>query len=368
METRVCRYRRTLHQIPELGRELPETLAFVRSVLEPLGCRLWEPAEGALCAFFDGGKEETVAFRADMDALPVEESRDCPFRSAHHGRMHACGHDGHTAMLLELAQRLKGHLGRLERNVLLIFQPAEETDGGAESICESGILERCRVSRIFGFHLWPGLPEGTVWTRPGPLMAKNSEVDVTITGRGAHITKYHEGVDALWAGGEFLRRVYAMAEGELPAEEPHLLRFGRMESGTVRNVVSDHTVMEGSLRVFSMETFHFLQRRIEEIGADLERETGCDFTLHLSRGFPPVRNDEGLVRALTEQLGEDAPGLLEHPELTAEDFSFYQTRVPGVFCFLGAGDVPPLHASDFHFDETVLEKGVAFYEKLLYLR
>ena len=365
MEERVREYRRALHRIPELGRELPETLAYVRSVLEGTGCRIFSPAEGALCAWFDAGREETVAFRADMDALPVEEKGDCPFRSVHPGRMHACGHDGHTAILLELAQRIPAQIHRLPRNVLLIFQPAEETEGGAESICDSGVLETYRVTRIFGFHLWPGLPAGTVWTRPGPLMAKNSEVNVTITGRSVHITKFTQGVDALWIAAEFLRRVYAMAAEELPAEELRVLRFGKMESGTIRNAVSARTELQGCLRVFSMDTYHFLARRMEEIGADLEAEFGCGFALSLSRGYLPVRNDPELLGRMEE--GGLKPGILEKPELTAEDFSFYQSHVPGVFCFLGLGDVPPLHAADFHLDEAVLERGADFDEKLLYL-
>ena len=307
-----------------------------------------------------------MAFRADMDALPLEERGEAPYRSRHPGRMHACGHDGHTAMLLALARRVAARED-LPRNVLLIFQPAEETTGGARSICESGVLERYGADRIFGLHLWPGLPAGTLWTRPGPLMAKNSEVTHTDTARRVHITKPGQGADALWAGTELVRRIYAMAETELPPGELRVLRFGRMLSGTVRNALSARTVLEGTLRVFSMETFQFLHRRMEEIAGAVAAETGCAVDLHLSEGYPPVRTDSGLGEAMVQSLGEGAPGILPGPELTAEDFSFYQQRLPGVFCFLGVGNTPPLHAADFDFDEAVLEQGVKLYEELLFL-
>ena len=363
----VIRYRRDLHQIPELDRDLPETTAYVRAALERHRCRVFSPAEGALCAYFDVGAPDTVAFRADMDALPVEEAGVGPFRSRHPGRMHACGHDGHMAMVLALADAVEARREQLRQNVLLIFQPAEETTGGAEAICASGVLERYGVRRIFGFHIWPGLPAGTVWTRPGPLMAKNSEVDLLLTGRSAHITRADQGLDALWWGAEWLRRIYAMADAELPPSELRVLRFGQMESGTVRNAISARTVLRGSMRVFSMDTFHFLCRRVRELGEEIARESGCAAQARFSAGYPPVWNDEELVDAVCRALGERGPALLDAPALTAEDFSFYQQHVPGVFFFLGAGEVPPLHAADFHFDEAILERGVAFYLALLEL-
>jgi len=368
MEDRLRMFRRDLHRIPELDRDLPETVAYVEAVLKGLCCQVFSPAKGAVCAWFDAGKGETIAFRADMDALPVEEQGEKPYCSVHLGKMHACGHDGHTAMLLELACRLHEKRELLKNNVLLIFQPAEETSGGAESVCESGVLQQYGVKKIFGLHLWPKLPLGTIWTRPGPLMAKNSEIDVIITGKSAHITRLDLGIDALWAASEFLRQTYAMVEKELPRDELRVLRFGYLESGTVRNAISAKSVLRGSVRVFSMETFAFLRRRMEEIAMQLEEEYSCSIEIRLSAGNPPVSNDAALLEEMDRLLGEDAPGRLDVPALTAEDFSAYQQYVPGVFCFLGIGDTPALHASDFDFDEQALEGGVAFYEKLLELR
>lgn len=361
----VVDHRRLLHRIPELDNQLPETIRYVRSVLDPLGCTLSAPIPGSVCAFFDAGKAETVAFRADMDALPVTESTGLPYASEHPGRMHACGHDGHTAMALTLAEYVSTHLAELARNVLFLFQPAEETTGGARRLCESGILERHHVTRVFGLHLWPGLPAGQMFTRPGPLMARANEVTVTVTGKSVHLSRAGQGRDALAAGVEYLRRAYAMVDG-LPPEEPRAFLFGKMVSGTVRNAVSGKTVLEGSLRTYREETYHFCKECLEAIGRALEAETGCGVEVDLNEGYPAVWNHEGLYETVCAALGKDAPGLMEAPALAAEDFSFYQKAVPGVFFFLGTGQTAELHAPEFCFDdEAVLPQGVEFLKRLL---
>lgn len=360
----VVAHRRALHRIPELDRELPETTAYVKESLRGLPCQVTTPIPGAVCAFFDAGKPDAVAFRADLDALPVEEKTGLSYASRHPGRMHACGHDGHTAMALALAELAARRLGELPHNVLFLFQPAEETTGGAQELCGTGILERHRALRVFGLHLWPGLPAGTVWTRPGPLMARSSEVTLQVTGKGVHISRAEEGRDALWAACLFLQRAYGLAE-TLPGER-RVLRFGRMESGSVRNAVSDRTELLGSLRSFDDKTFEEMRTGLREIAERTGAETGCALDLTISSGYPPVRNSGELYQAVCRELGEDAPGLVETPSLAAEDFSFYQKRLPGLFCWLGTGDTAELHAPVFDFDDQmVLPRGVDFLERLM---
>jgi len=362
----VVEYRRALHRIPELDDRLPETCAYVRSALAGFGLEPFSPVPSAVCAFLDAGKSETAAFRADMDALPVQESTGLPYASAHPGAMHACGHDGHTALALALAEYAAGRQGDLPRNVLFLFQPSEETIGGAERLCQTGILERCRASRIFGLHLWPGLEAGEVYCRPGPVMARSNEVTVTFTGKSVHIGRAAEGIDAMAAGAEYLRRAYALAESLTGEEGSVVLRFGKMVSGTVRNAVSGETRLEGSLRTFQDETQARCRRGLERIGRDITAETGCAVDVYLSKGYPPVWNNEALyaeVRAAMADLR-----LLKAPSLTAEDFSFYQRRVPGVFFLLGAGDTAELHSPEFRFDdEAVLPRGLEFLKRLLLL-
>ncbi len=363
----VVDYRRHLHRIPELDNQLPETTDYIRSLLEPLGCKIFSPITGSVCAWFDAGKDDSVAFRADLDALPVPEQTGLPFASVHPGVMHACGHDGHTAMVLALAEYVSANLSRLPRNVLLIFQPSEETTGGAGKLCQAGVLERYRVRYIFGLHLWPGLEKGVIASRPGPLMARSNEVTVTVEGHSVHLSRASEGRDALTAGIAYLQRAYAMIDS-LPQAKPRVLRFGKMVSGTVRNAISGRTVLEGSLRTYREDTFRFCRRQLQDIGKALEAETGCAVTVHLSEGYPAVWNHEELYANVAAHLGADAPELLEAPVLAAEDFSFYQQCVPGVFFLLGVGDTAQLHAPEFDFDdETVLPQGVAFLKRLLML-
>ncbi len=351
--------RHALHRIPELDKELPKTMEYLENSLKKLGCQVFSPMPGAVCAYFDFGAEHTIAFRSDADALPIMERTKLSFASQHPGRMHACGHDGHMAMVLELARRLDRKQA-LQHNVLLIFQPAEETTGGARDICETGIMKQYRVEAIFGMHIWPGLEAGQVYSRRDEMLARSCEVKVDIYGKSAHIAKAREGIDAMAAGAEFYRRVCAM-EGALPKKVFRLLKFGKFESGTVCNAISDHTHMEGSLRAFQDEVFYSLRAGLVSIAKEIERGSGCTVVVDMNDGYPAVMNPAPLY----DRVRKAVPFLeMEEPSMIAEDFAWYQKYVPGVFFFLGAGDVPALHADDFDFDENILLKGADFLENL----
>ena len=356
----VIQYRRDLHRIPELGRELPKTLAYLRAVLDPLRCDLSSPIPGALCAFFDFGQDHAIAFRADCDALPVTETTGDACTSVHPGRMHACGHDAHMAMVLDLAVWLDRQTA-LPNNVLLVFQPAEETVGGARDLCRSGVFERYRTACIFGMHLWPEVPSGVIASRPRELMIHSCEVNVDIVGKPIHIVRSRYGIDALAAAVEFYRRA-AVLEAEVPDELGHLLKFGKLESGTARNVVSGHAHLLGSMRAFRDEVYQALLDGMAEIGRQLEREFGCSVTVETSDGYPTVYNPPDLFDRVRAS-GVDFL-VLDEPVMIAEDFSWYQRHLPGMFFFLGTGPSPALHADDFHFDETILQTGADFWKAL----
>ena len=327
----VIEYRRALHRIPELDRDLPETLAYLRSVLEPLGCALFSPIPGALCAFFDFGKADAIAFRSDADALPIQEQTGLPFASTHPGKMHACGHDGHMSMVLDLAVWLDKQ-NDLNHNVLLIFQPAEETTGGAKDLCQSGVFEQCNVTCLFGLHLWPALPAGVVASRKKEMMSRSCEVSAVAL------------------------------EKELSPDIYRLLKFGRMESGTVRNAVSGKTVLLGSLRAFQDEVFFGLQDGLRAIGRDIEKETGCTVDVHANDGYPAVWNPDELFDRV-RNAGVDFE-ILDKPVMISEDFSWYQRHLPALFFFLGCGPAPALHADDFTFDESILTVGADFWKEI----
>lgn len=353
--------RRALHQIPELDRSLPQTMAYLTNTLQPLRCGLFSPIESSLCAYFDFGQARTIAFRSDADALPITEHTGLAFSSRNPGQMHACGHDGHMAMLLELARRLQ-EKKTLNRNVLLVFQPAEETTGGALDICKSGVFNRYHVEAIFGMHLWPDLPAGVIASRKNEMMSRSCELTVELTGRSSHVAKAKEGIDALAAGVEFYRRVMAL-EASLPAEVFRLCKFGRMQSGSVRNALSGHTRLEGTLRAFQDEVFFGLLDGIRTIGAELASQTGCAIAVDANEGYPAVMNPPALYDHIRNNCGIQFEELAM-PSMTAEDFSWYQTYLPGLFFFLGVGPAPALHADNFTFDEHALQQGADFWELL----
>ncbi len=355
----VLDHRRALHRIPELGDCLPKTMEYLEGVLSKLGCQVFSPVKSGLCAFFDFGKDSAIAFRADCDGLPIQEKTGADFASTHAGNMHACGHDGHMAVLLELARRLHEKQA-LAHNVLLVFQPAEETTGGAKPLVDSGVFEKYRVTAVFGLHLWPGLEAGHIYSRKQELMARTSELKIDIYGRSAHIAKASDGLDALGAGVALYTRARAM-EASFPAEIYRVLNFGKMVSGTVRNAVSAHTELQGTIRAFQDDVFEALRDGLFRIGQEVAEEFGCRVAVHSNEGYPAVINPPALYDRVMAAVPFRA---LAEPSMTAEDFSMYQKWGDAMFFFLGVGDTPALHADDFNFDEQILLKGADFFEKL----
>lgn len=375
-------HRRALHRIPELDFELPQTLAYIEGVLRELPCEVSLPCPSTLTAYFDldaalgkcAGVHTTYAIRSDCDALPITEATGLDFASTHQGCMHACGHDGHMAMAMSAASWVGEQITvaqnsgdcALTHNVLFVFQPAEETTGGAKLVCESGVFERYNTERIFGFHVWPDLSEGVVATRSGALLARSSETTLTVHGKSSHIAKSAEGNDALLAAAHFLVAAEAKI-AKLAADEPCLLKFGHMTSGSVRNAISDTTVLEGSLRVFSDDMFDHAKQAIARCAAEACAEYDCTHELNFSEGYPPVINDEKVTAQALATLtaaGIDVQNIPE-PLLIAEDFAFYQQHLPGTFFLLGTGTGIPLHSDTFTFDEKILCKGLAVYKALL---
>lgn len=355
------RWRQDLHRHPELALDVPWTQAYLRKQLEDTGAELIELCGHALAAWFDQGQTETLLFRADMDALPVTEQTGAPYASRTEGRMHACGHDAHMAVLLGFAHELAERSG-LPWNILLVFQPGEENPGGARLICETGLLETYNVTAAFGLHVWPALEAGTVATRPGAMMAASSETDIEITGRSVHAAKYRQGKDALETAVKLVDRIYGQEAG-LPPEVFRLLRFGHLQAGTIRNVVAGSARLEGTVRAFEPAIFQGLKDMILQESRQLARESGCRINVHFSDGYPAVLNSSKLTEVLLKEMPEIVR--LPEPEMISEDFSFYQQRVPSVFFFLGTGTGIPLHDSRFDLEPEVLAQGVAFWSSLL---
>lgn len=378
-------HRRNLHMIPEIGRDLPKTKAYLLSVLEKLDCEVTFLCDVGICAFFDKGKKETMGFRADMDALPIQEINDVPYRSTHDGKMHACGHDAHMTMVLTLGEYVNV-TDDIGCNVLLIFQPAEETVGGADEICRSGILDKYNVTKIYGIHMWPFLEAGVMSSRANAFMPKSAEINIDFYGKTAHGTSPFKGKDALYIAVDYINKVYAkhmtvpgavprFAEGigemaraeETAPEEKTLIHIGKMTSGYARNVVSDHTHLLGTIRGYNEEKFQMVVGILKSTLKEIEELYDCKTEYSNSDGYPPVVNDPELYTKIRPALMNLPGGYeeMEIPLMISEDFSFYGLARPAVFFVLGTGTGVALHSNNFDFDEKILYSGFNLYVELL---
>lgn len=361
MSSQLVKYRMDLHQIPELGFEEFKTKAYIYEQIKELNCIIHEVGETGLILYFNKQQNQTVAFRADMDALPLHEMTGLDFASTHSGLMHACGHDGHMAILLGLAHYID-QKETLSKNVVLIFQPSEEKEAGAHTIVASGLLEHYQVEAIYGLHLWPGLTKGQVYSRAKELMAQASEVTVVVHGKSAHVASSAKGIDALQIACRYLTDIYNM-EATLPEATYRLLKFGQFNSGTVRNILSEKTKIEGTLRSYSCEIHNHLKSELQIIADQYEKEYGCKISIDYNDGYDAVINDALLFSEAKDKISYLQE--LEKPVLQAEDFGVYGQHHPTLFCFLGIGDTPPLHNSRFDFDMSVLDKGLQLFIDLL---
>lgn len=362
--------RRDLHKIPELGLKEYKTSAYIREKLEGFGITELETwlETGVVAVIRGKGKKEAVAFRADMDALPVTEQTGCDFTSEHVGCMHACGHDGHVTVLLGFAKYLQEHKDELENDVVLIFQPAEEGPGGAQLLVDAGLFEKHPVRCIIGCHIFPQVPQGKVACRKGAMMARNGEVDVHIYGESAHGAQPQLGHDAVLAAGAVITGLHTILSRNVSPLDSGVLTFGAIHGGEACNIIAKEVKLEGTMRAFSDEAYETMIERVQEVASGIAAGYGCKGEAVFRHMYRVVDNDPKLVELLQEVAGdayEETP-----PYMLAEDFSLYLQKVPGMFFFLGSGNeekgyIHSLHSAQFQFDEEILALGVETYAKLL---
>lgn len=362
--------RRDLHKIPELGLKEYKTSAYIREKLEGFGITELETwlETGVVAVIRGKGKKEAVAFRADMDALPVTEQTGCDFTSEHVGCMHACGHDGHVTVLLGFAKYLQEHKDELENDVVLIFQPAEEGPGGAQLLVDAGLFEKHPVRCIIGCHIFPQVPQGKVACRKGAMMARNGEVDVHIYGESAHGAQPQLGHDAVLAAGAVITGLHTILSRNVSPLDSGVLTFGAIHGGEACNIIAKEVKLEGTMRAFSDEAYETMTKRVQEVASGIAAGYGCKGEAVFRHMYRVVDNDPKLVELLQEVAGDDYEET--PPYMLAEDFSLYLQKVPGMFFFLGSGNeekgyTHSLHSAQFQFDEEILALGVETYAKLL---
>lgn len=367
-EDRLRMHRRALHRIPEVGYAETKTQAYLLDCLRQLApddLRIFAKT-GIRAVFYGNGKGRTVAFRADIDALPVMENSGCSFASEHPGFMHACGHDGHMANLLTFAEYIAKRRGELEDTVVLLFQPAEETVGGAKRMIDEGALENPHVDAVFGMHLMPDIPKGRIACCAGPIMAQTCEMDFVIHGLSAHGATPHLGKDAVMAAAHLLTLLQTSVARCIDPCQQALITIGKMTAGTQRNILASTAQLEGIARTFSNRVYEILERRILDDIAGVETALGVKIDFIKRAYYPCVENDELEFERVKAAAGERF--MQAKAKMTAEDFSYYQLSAPGVFAFCGCGDDAhnsPLHAATFDFDEAALLPALELFSNLV---
>ncbi|CAL5224261.1 g6919 [Coccomyxa viridis] len=362
--------RRHLHTIPELLYDLPKTSEYIRSQLDKFSIAYKHPiAETGILATIGKG-EPKFALRTDMDALPIEEAVDVDFRSTHPGKMHACGHDTHMAMLLGAATLLKAREAELPGTVLLLFQPAEEGGAGGKRFVEEGTLEG--VLGIHGIHVWPALPAGLITSRDGTIMAAADRFWVNITGRGGHAAMPHLSIDPVVAASQVVVALQPLVSRETSPTDSAVVSVCEFNTGPgASNVISDAVSLSGTLRALTNTHFEHMRNRVTEVIEGTAKLHGCTAEVKWSaQAYIPTVNDAKMVsvveEAATKLVGADRWQRLAEPTMAGEDFGFLADAVPGAFTFLGirnedAGSVHGLHTARFQMDEAQMPLGAALH-------
>lgn len=370
MKQHIIEVRRALHKIPEPGLQENETTDYIMKYLANQGVEVNRGVMGTGAIAYLKGTEglKTVAYRADIDALSVDEQTGLEYCSTKKGFMHACGHDGHTAALLGFVNYAAKHRECIKNNLLFIFQPAEEGPGGAEAIVNAGILKKYKVDYIFGMHIYPEIEEGIAACRPGAMMAQTGEFDISIKGRSAHGAMPHKGSDALLTAAATVTALNTVVSRNVDPLEPAVLTIGRMESGERRNIIAGEAILEGTLRAFNEETYTVLRGRLINTVKHLPESFECTADLVIRDMYPAVTNDEKLFEIFKMAVGEDNLEVIK-PMTISEDFSYYQKNIPGLFFMLGSrnvemGYINPLHSNKFNFNEDILLTGIQIFDNI----
>lgn len=372
----VVERRRDIHRRPELSGQEERTAALVASALGEMGIDVQDDIGGhGVIGLLRGrgGEGRTVALRADMDALPMEEATGLPWGSEVEGAMHACGHDAHTAMLLGAARVLSDMRDELHGNVKLLFQPAEEMSptGGAPGMIADGALEDPYVDALFALHVWPLYETGKIALRPGPAMGASDRIFLTARGRSAHASAPDQGVDAILIAAHVVTALQSVASRSVSPLDAAVVTIGTVKGGWRYNVIADRVDMEGTVRTLREEVQEAMPGLIQRVSAGVASSLGGSCDVRYVKGYPPMVNDPALTEraaaVVRASLGPEALAIAERPELGAEDFAFFARERPAVMAWLGCrpkgtpiAETPMLHDTRFAPDEACFPLGVRF--------
>src|SRR5437762_6288944 len=368
-------WRRDIHQHPELLYDVHRTAAFVAERLREFGCD--EVATGlgrtGVVGVIKGRKPagnsdiKVIGLRADMDALPIEEDTSLPYASKTPGKMHACGHDGHTAMLLGAARYL-AETRNFSGDAIVIFQPAEEGGAGAAAMIKDGLMDRFAIDQVYGMHNGPGIPIGSFAIRPGPIMASTDSVDIRIEGLGGHAAQPHKSIDSVLVGAQLITALQSIVSRSVDPLESAVISMCEFHAGNARNVIPQTAVLTGTVRTLNGEVRKMVERRVREVVAGVAQATGAKIDLTYDRGYPVtvnhVRQTDVATRAAREIAG-DANVHVMPPLMAGEDFAFMLEQRPGALIFCGNGDSAGLHHPAYNFNDEAIVFGTSYWIKLV---
>jgi hippurate hydrolase len=380
-QTELEAIRRDLHAYPELCYEEQRTADVIAARLEEWGIPVVRGLgkTGVVGIIKNGTSNRAIGLRADMDALPMQELNTFDHASRHAGKMHACGHDGHTAMLLGAAHYLSRHRN-FDGTVYLIFQPAEEGGAGARRMMEDGLFDQFPMEAVYGMHNWPGLPAGSFGVIPGPMMASSNEFRLIVKGKGAHAAQPHRGIDPVMVAVQVAQAWQTIISREKNPLETAVLSVTQIHAGSATNVIPDEAAMIGTVRTFSTEVLDLIERRMGEMANGIAAGFGASVDFSFKRNYPPLVNDPErtafAVEAMRAVVGAANVNTAVEPTMGAEDFAFMLQAKPGCYVFIGNGDgehrsgghgLGPcqLHNGSYDFNDQLLPIGASYWVRLV---
>ncbi len=381
LQAEITALRRDLHAHPELRFEERRTARVVADNLRGWGLEVVEGigGTGVVGTLRRGASARAIGLRADMDALPLQEHNQFPHRSRNDGRMHACGHDGHTAMLLAAAKYMAQH-GNFDGVVHFIFQPAEEGGAGARLMIEDGLFERFPIDAVFGMHNWPGMAVGQFGVTPGPMMASSNEFEITIRGRGAHAAMPQNGIDPVLIATHVVQALQSIITRNKKPIDAAVLSVTEIHAGEATNVIPDEAVIAGTVRTFTLEVLELVESRMRAIVEQLPVAFGAQGTLRFQRNYPPTINSAAetalAVSVMGSIVGADNVFASLEPTMGSEDFAFMLMARPGCYVFIGNGDgshrdaghgMGPcmLHNPSYDFNDELIPLGATYWTRLV---
>ena len=378
----IAALRRDIHAHPELCFEEVRTADLVAQKLTEWGISVHRGlgktgVVGTVHGRDGGACGRAIGLRADMDALPMQEFNTFAHTSRHAGKMHACGHDGHTAMLLAAAQHLAQHRD-FDGTVYLIFQPAEEGGGGARAMMEDGLFEQFPMQAVFGMHNWPGMPVGSFAVSPGPVMASSNEFKVTITGKGGHAALPHTGIDPVPIACQMVMAFQTIVSRTKQPIDAGVISVTMVHTGEATNVVPDHCELQGTVRTFSLEVLDLIERRMRQVAEHTCAAHEATCTFEFVRNYPSTINsvpEAAFARRVMEGIVGEAQVLAQEPTMGAEDFAFMLQAMPGAYCFIANGDGDhralghgagpcTLHNPSYDFNDALIPLGATYWVQL----